>query len=201
MFIDEKVLTAAEFWVIAQLPENAHRRLELMDGEIINMPPSRQINTTIAMLIGYWLNAFVIPRKLGYVSGADGGYTITESNAFQPDAAFISKARHQKLNGVEFPVAPDIAFEVISPSESSNDVEKKVRYYLAAGTSIVFTVYPDSRTVYRWVTSADGKVQGDALTENDVIDRGDALPGFSVPVRDIFPDETDPAQKDDEQTP
>jgi Uma2 family endonuclease len=187
MVLRERLISANEFWDIAQLPENAEKRLELIDGVIVEMAPSSQTNTVIAARIIYFLNAVVIPGNLGYVSGADGGYTITEKNAYQPDVAFISKARHAELQGVAFPVAPDITFEVISPSESSNDVNKKVRRYIQAGTKFVVTVYPEDKSIYIWKKSTDGQINAQLLTEADVLDFGDILPGFTLKVSEIFP--------------
>lgn len=187
MVLRERLITASEFWDIAQLPENAEKRLELIDGVIVEMAPSSQINTVIAGRIIYFLNVVVIPQDLGYVSGPDGGYTITEKNAYQPDVGFISKARHAELQGVAFPIAPDIAFEVISPSESSNDVNKKVQRYIQAGTKLVVTVYPDNKAVYIWKKSTTGQLSAQMLTEDDTLEFGDLLPGFSLKVSDIFP--------------
>ena len=187
MVAQERLYTAEEFWEIALLPENADKRLALVDGEIIEMPPSSQINTVIAMRIGSFFNAFVIPRDLGYVTGADGGYTLTVHNARQPDVAFISKARHPVLEGVAFPIAPDLAVEVISPSESSNDVLKKVQRYIEAGTQLVWTVYPLEQTVYVWTPAPDGGLHVKTFGIEDTLDGGDVLPGFTLKVRDIFP--------------
>ncbi len=187
MVLKERLYTAAEFWEIAHLPENADRWLELIDGVIVEMASSSQVNTVIAGRIIYFLNAFVIPRDLGYVSGADGGYTINERNAYQPDVGFISKARHASLEGVEFPIAPDMAFEVISPSESSNEVDRKIRRYLEAGTKLVVTVYPEDRAVYRWSRAANGQITAQLLGIDDVLEAGEALPGFTLKIREIFP--------------
>jgi Uma2 family endonuclease len=187
MLLQEKLYTAKEFWEIAQLPENADKRLELIDGVIVEMASSSQKNTVIGMRIGYFLNAFVIPRDLGYVTGADGGFTITEKNAFQPDVAFISKARHAELKGVEFPIAPDLAVEVISPSESSNAVLKKVQRYIQGGTSLVVTIYPDDQTVRLWRPSTEGGINMQTLTIDEVWDASDVLTGFSLKVSEIFP--------------
>ena len=84
-------------------------------------------------------------------------------------------------------LAPDLAVEVISPSESSNDVLKKVRRYLQAGTKIVLTVYSQDKSVYVWKSAADGSVNAQPLDENDTFDGGDVLPGFTLKVSDIFP--------------
>ncbi len=187
MVLQEKLYTAAEFWEVAQRRENADKRLELIDGVIVEMASSSQKNTVIAGRFIYFLNAFVIPRDLGYVTGPDGGYTISERNAFQPDAAFISKDRHPILEGVEFPIAPDLAVEVISPSESSNDVLKKVQRYIGAGTHYVWTVYPEDQEVYVWMRAEDGGLHMQPFSIADTLDGGEVLPGFKLKVSEIFP--------------
>jgi Uma2 family endonuclease len=151
------------------------------------MPPSSQKNTVIAMRIGHYMNAYIIPRDLGYVTGPDGGFTLDENNARQPDVAFISKERHPILDGVEFPVAPDLAVEVISPSESSNEVLKKVQAYISAGTRLVWTAYADEEMVYVWRPAPDGSLNVQAVGINGTLDGGDVLPGFTLKVRDVFP--------------
>ncbi len=190
MVAQERLYTAEAFWEIAQLPKNADKRLALLDGEIIEMPPSSQINTVIAGRIIYFFNAYVIPRDLGYVTGADGGFTLTEHNARQPDVGFISKARHPVLEGVAFPIAPDLAVEVISPSESSNDVLKKVQRYIEAGTRLVWAVYPIEQTVYVWKPASHGDgLNVQTFGIDDTLNGGDVLPGFELKVRDIFPNQ------------
>jgi Uma2 family endonuclease len=187
MILREKLYTAAEFWVIEQLPENADKRLELIDGVIVEMASSSQKNTVVAGRVIYFLNAFVIPRDLGYVSGADGGYTVDVKNAYQPDAGYISKVRHPQLEGIAFPIAPDIAVEVISPSESSKNVMKKVLRYIQGGSRLVWTMYADDETVYVWQLGDDGEMRWRVLSGDDVLDGGDVLPGFSIKVSEIFP--------------
>jgi Uma2 family endonuclease len=187
MVVQERLITATKFWELTRQTENQDKRLELIDGVIVEMPPSSQKNAVIAGRFIYFLNSFVIPRDLGYVTGPDGGYTISPDNAYQPDAAFISKARHSTLEGVEFPVAPDLAVEVISPSESSNDVLKKVQRCIQAGTLLLWTAYPDDETVYAWRGTADGGVHMQPFGRDDTLDGSPALPGFTLKVSDIFP--------------
>lgn len=182
--LQEKLFSAEEFFQIASAPENAERRLELEDGVIVEMAASTQKNTVTAMRIGYFLNAFVIPRNLGYVTGADGGFKLGTKRARQPDAAFISKTRHAQLQGVQFPVAPDLAVEIVSEDE---DIFKKAREYLNAGTKLVWAVYTDERTVFVMTLGANGAVTSLPFTESDVLDGGEVLPGFTLRVVDIFP--------------
>jgi Uma2 family endonuclease len=179
----ERLYTAEEFWDIAQLPENQDKRLELEDGVIIEMGASSPANSVTAMRIGHFLNAFVIPRDLGYVTGADGGFKLASKRVRQPDVGFISKARSPKLPK-RFEVAPDLAVEIVSPDE---DIFKKARQYLHAGTHMVWAVYADERTVYVMTLNDDGVLTSKPFGENDTLDGGDILPGFTLPVRDIFP--------------
>ncbi|MDZ4767327.1 MAG: Uma2 family endonuclease [Chloroflexota bacterium] len=82
---DHQRLTSETFFEIAHLPENQERRLELDDGEIVEMPSSRRVNTVTGGRILYFVNAIVIPNELGYVSGADGGYKLAPRTVRQPD--------------------------------------------------------------------------------------------------------------------
>jgi Uma2 family endonuclease len=80
-----------------------------------------------------------------------------------------------------------LAVEVISPSESSNDVLTKVRRYVDAGTQLVWAVYPREQTVYVWKPVSDGGLHVQVFGIEDTLDGGEVLPGFTLNVRDIFP--------------
>lgn len=184
MLLREKLYTAEEFFEIAALPENEDKRLELDDGVIVEMAGSSPINTVTAMRIGTFVNNFVMPRDLGYVTGADGGFKLAPKRVRQPDVGFISKARVPKLPK-RFDIAPDLAIEVVSEDE---DIFKKAREYLRAGSKIVWAVYPDEKTVYAMRLDEDGGIRSLPYDINAILDGGDVLPGFTLPVKDIFPD-------------
>lgn len=170
------------------LLRESDRRLELVEGAIVEMPPSSRRNTIIAGLIAHFLNAFVLPRDLGYVTVADGGFEINAINTFQPDATFIQKARVSSLDGVTFDVAPDLAVEVISPSESTRQIHHKVTTYLQGGTRVVWVVYPDEAVVEVWTLGTDDAPTLLTLTQDESLDGRDILPGFTLPIAHIFPD-------------
>ncbi len=185
MVVKERLYTVEEFWEIARLPENEGRRLELEDGVIVDVGASSPINTVTAMRIGHFFNAFVIPRDLGYVSGADGGFKLAVRRSRQPDVVFISKARLPELPR-EFKLAPDIAVEVVSENE---DIFKKAREYLQAGTRFVWAVYTDEKMVYVCtLDEEDGSLRWQPFDINSTLDGGDVLPDFTLAVRDIFPE-------------
>ena len=185
MALREKLYTADEFFEIASLPENDEKRLELDDGEIIDMGASSRLNTVTASRINYFLSAYVIPKGLGYVTGADGGFKLASGRVRLPDTAFIAKSHGVDLVGVAFAIAPDLAIEVVSPDE---DIFKKAREYLDAGTRIVWAVYAEEKTVYVFQLDADGSVRSKPYDVNATLDGGDVLPDFRLPVSDIFPE-------------
>jgi Uma2 family endonuclease len=178
----ERLYTAEEFWEIAALRENETRRLELEDGVIVEMASSSPINTVVAMRVGYFFNAFVIPRDLGYVTGADGGFKLAPKRVRQPDVGFVSKERLSKLPK-KFEIAPDLAVEVVSENE---DIFKKANEYLRAGTRMVWAIYADEKTVYVMRLDEDGGLHSLPFGIDSTLDGGDVLPGFRLPVRDIF---------------
>jgi Uma2 family endonuclease len=184
MAVAEKLYTVEAFWEYATLPENAERRLELDEGMIVDMGASRKINTIAAGRMVHFLNAFVIPRDLGFVTGADAGFKLGSKKYRQPDAAFVSKTRAADLKGTYFTVAPDLAVEVVSEDE---DILKKAREYLQAGAKQVWAVYTDERLVYVMTLNATGAIVSQPFTVEATLDGGDVLPGFTLPVRDIFP--------------
>jgi Uma2 family endonuclease len=184
MLLREQLYTFDEFWNVARLPENENRRLELEDGVIVEMASSSPINTITAMRIGHFLNTFVIPRNLGYVTGADGGFKLGAKRARQPDVGFVAKSRVEKLpKRFDFP--PHLAVEVVSEHE---DIFKKALEYLHAGTTAVWAVYTDDKIVHVIRLDEDGGMHSQPFGINDTLDGGELLPEFRLPVRDIFPE-------------
>jgi Uma2 family endonuclease len=186
MVLREKLYTVDEFLALMQQPEYADRHFELREGVIVNVLSARRKDTFLAMWIGSVITPFVLEHNLGFVSGADGGYKINEWNYFEPDFGFITHERTGGLEGVEFDVAPDLAVEVISPSETSSAVLAKARGYLQAGAKVVWAVYPEDRTVIEYRLAASGKIEVESYSVDDTLTAEDVLPGFTLEVREIF---------------
>ncbi|MCS6869909.1 MAG: Uma2 family endonuclease, partial [Anaerolineae bacterium] len=89
--------TAADFEALLALPENAEKRLELLDGEIIEMSPASELPTVIAAEIVAYLRAFARQHSLGIVTGPDGGFQLSPTDVLAPDAAFIAAGRLKGL--------------------------------------------------------------------------------------------------------
>jgi len=182
MLIEKQTYTMAEFEAIDRLPQNADKILELIDGEIVEKMASNPYSSLLASKINFYFMAHVMEHDLGYVTGEAGGYHISDKNMFAPDVAFISKERQPELPREGFnPIAPDLAVEVVSPTDSYKDVAKKVRTYLQNGTRMVWVFEPETETVT--VHTPDGQY---TLDIDGTLDGGDVLPGFKLPLKKIF---------------
>ncbi len=159
------------------------RNCELVDGTIVEKAVGYLESCLGALLIGF-LHEYLKERDLGFVAGADA-LSRFGSNARAPDVAFV---RWEQVPDEEIPdvgvaaEVPQLAVEVLSRGNTRREIERKRGEYFAAGVRLVWIVEPRRRTVEVW-TAADRFV---TLTEADVLDGGDVLPGFSLSIRDWF---------------
>jgi Uma2 family endonuclease len=131
------------------------------------------------------LSAFVVPRNLGSVSGADGTLRLFPGLVRIPDVAFIAWDRVPGGTIPEEPIpdlVPDLAIEVLSASNTPGEMARKRREYFAAGIRLAWMVEPQTRTV----TVFTGPDQSRTLNESQTLDGGEVLPGFALPLRDLF---------------
>jgi Uma2 family endonuclease len=185
MIIPVRLYTAEEFEALAALPENADKRLEWIDG-IIDEAISTSRNSEQGAVIGAAIVNFVYEHDLGRCTGADGGYVVAGAR-FNPDAAFISWERQPEgFDGVYNPLAPDFAVEVVSPSDLEKPKERidaKIKKYSEAAVGLLWMVFPERKEVDVY---AKGQFIRTAALD-DTLDGADVLPGFTLPVKRIFP--------------
>ncbi|MCA1791198.1 MAG: Uma2 family endonuclease [Thioalkalivibrio sp.] len=167
------------------MPDDGLRR-ELVEGEVRLSPPPGEEHGVVAAEILISLGNHVRGSGLGRVHAAETGFKIATApdTVMAPDVAFVSRERiEQAAIGTGYRAgAPDLAVEVVSPSDSFVEVEAKVARWLAAGCRMVVVVNPGRRaaTIYR---SREDIV---LLTEADVLDGGDVVPGWRLPLRELF---------------
>jgi Uma2 family endonuclease len=189
-----QLYTEANYWEISQAPENAHLRLELIHGQLVpkggewnDMAGSSRLNTVVASRINRRLGNWVEERNLGYVTGADGVYHLGPGLVKIPDVGFIRQERAGNLEGHMFEAAPDLAVEVVSESESQEDVRDKAWLYLRAGSQIVWAVYPAGEYVEVYTLGEDGALQVRNYSPGMTLEGGEVLPGLQIEVGQIFP--------------
>lgn len=186
MSVQEKLYTADEFWEFVSLPENEDKFFELIEGVIYEVNPPRPIHVVTSGRIFGFFFIFNETHQLGFVTVENGGYELSPGNVLIPDVGFISFDKVPTLPD-KFTLAPDIAVEVVSPSNRPREILDKVELYLRYGTRFVWVVYPKERVVDVYRTDEDGGLHIQKFTEADTLDGGDVLPGFTLAVRDIFP--------------
>lgn len=170
---------------LMDLPDGGRRR-ELVDGELREMAPAGFGHGRVALRVGARLDEFAHRERLGVVVAAETGFLLSRDpdTVRAPDAAFVAGHRlpppEEQQRFAE--LAPDLAVEVVSPSDRAADVTEKALAWLAAGSSLVWVVYPVQRVVA--VYAPGGVVRH--VGEGEVLDGGDVLPGLRLPVADIL---------------
>jgi len=180
--LEERLNTVDEFEEIVDNGFSEYS-VELVNGVIIEKPASTEETSVVAGNVLMALADFAHPRKLGRVS-ISVRYTSPGDlhNARIPDIAFSSAKRPIITKG-SVPELPDLAVEVKSPDDSLKDLREKARYFVANGTKMFIITLPAKRLVEVY-TPNDEYV----LDVNDTLEGGEALPGFSMPVADVFRD-------------
>ena len=175
-------ITAEDLW---RMPGNG-RLLELVRGELREMAPAGFDHGAIAATIGSLLFAHVKAHNLGVVVGAETGFVLARNPDVVrgADAAFVAAARIPAGGRPTkyWEGGPDLAVEVLSPSDTVEQVEEKVDDYLAARTPLVWVINPRRRTVTLYEPGRKPVILGEA----DMLDGGDVVPGFSCLVARIF---------------
>lgn len=163
-------------------------RCELVAGELIREPLPGEAHGTVAATITGRLFLFLREHRLGRLYAAETGFVLARDpdTVRGPDAAFVSRERDATTvrRGPFFEGAPDLAVEVLSPSNTRREIEDKTHEYLAAGASVVWVVDPDRKTVTVHRPGHDPE----SLSREDVLDGGAVLPGLRLPVADLFVD-------------
>jgi Uma2 family endonuclease len=169
---------------LMRMPDDGFR-YELVKGEIRKMAPAGSRHGQVALEVAWSLKQHVDANKLGVTFASETGFKISTNpdTVRAPDAAFVSRERIEKLGVPKgyWPGAPDLAVEVVSPNDSYEEVEEKVLDWLEAGTRMVVIVNPAKRVV-----SVYRALKATVLTENDVLNGEDVVPGWSVSVKALF---------------
>lgn len=163
-------------------------RYEIIDGMRVDLPPMSADSAVLANRIARHLSNFGIDQNLGEA------YTETlfklplpvDRNR-RPDVAFISYSRWAKSRPIpatdEWDVLPDLCVEVVSPTDRADEIMDKVREYFQAGVRLVWVFYPRHGVVYVYesLTAVRGLIRADSLNG------GAVLPGFRLPLTELFP--------------
>jgi Uma2 family endonuclease len=172
--------------------ERDKRLCELIDGTLVEKTVGFD-EGQVATVLATALANYVMPRRLGAVAGGDATLRMASGRIRLPDVSFVAKADvpSDYRRGTPVPrLPPTLAVEVLSEGNTAAEMRQKCREYFESGSKLVWLVDPPTRTVaiYTGPTAEPDRT----LTDVDALDGGDALPGFTFPVADLFRDPFEP---------
>jgi Uma2 family endonuclease len=182
--IEDRLYTIEEY---ERLPEDGFWKDELVRGRLVREPGPGNEHGWLQVNVAVALRQFVHARRLGVVM-VESGFVLHEDppTVRCPDVSFVAADRLPPggLPAGYLRHAPDLAVEIISPSNTAADVLEKVTEYLESGARQVWVVDPRKRQVVVHRALDDSRI----LSERDEMDGGDVLPGFRLPIAEIFAD-------------
>ncbi len=168
-----------------QMPENG-KRLELVKGELVDMPPAGYAYGRVASRIDRGIGNYVEQYDLGEVVISEASFRIAQNpdTVRVPDIAFLCKEHvpHGPAPQGFIDQAPDLVVEVASPTDSASSFQAKLEQWLAAGVQLVWVAYPNTKSVVVYNAQREGKL----LRAEDMLTGDPVLPGFSCKVSEIF---------------
>lgn len=181
MIAQTRFYTSTEFDALTRLPENADKLFELIGGEIFEAPSNPYVSALAATII-FFLKLFIRENQIeGHVTGEAGGYWVN-GERYTPDVAYISKVKQPELAREGYnPNPPDLAVEILSPTNDDDKLRIKITNYLLAGV-LVWVVNPQTRQVEVYKPGVAPRI----LDSTGLLDGDTVLPGFRLAVRDIF---------------
>ena len=172
----KSLLTIEEF---VPLLESRDVRYELVEGELVTLSPTMPLHNLVRDNLLVLMRAFLEGRDIGTVVSTQP-FHLFGNTVRVPDITFVRSGRDLPLDKLP-DGAPDLAIEVVSPSNTARELDQRVSDYFAAGCKRVWVVYPEHREVYIHGLSGVSRKQGE-----DLLVDPELLPGFSVKVAAIF---------------
>lgn len=169
---------------VIDIHDREGRLFELVEGVLVEKTTGYQ-EAYLALLIGRIIGAFVDTHDLGIVAGADGMARLAPGLVRIPDVSFVAWDR---LPGRKVPttpmlnLAPHLAVEVLSPSNTKQEMDRKLTEYFSSGVIAVWYVDPATRTAAVYSSPSEAVV----LTKDQLLDGGSVLPGLSIRLADLF---------------
>ena len=157
---------------------------ELIDGTLVEKTMG-VYESWLALRIGHFISSYLESHPVGIVTGADGFYKLFPKIVFGPDVTFI---RYERLPDGRVPrdpipaLAPTLPIEVLSPSNTKREMDRKLREYFKAGAELVWYVEPDTQSAAVY-TSPDDRVE---IPIEGALTGGTVLPGFELSLRQLF---------------
>jgi Uma2 family endonuclease len=181
----QKVWTEAD---LQALPKDGCMH-EVVNGELVMSPKNDPYHGDICAMLLTALRTFADAHRLGAVWNSSTGFWMHNRNCRAPDISFVRKERLRRLGFKRssrrfFPEAPDLAVEILSPSNTGTEIAKRLKDFFASGTQIAWIIHPDQQSVEVYHSLE----QRDKLGAGSWLEGEHLLPGFRYPIADLFKD-------------
>jgi Uma2 family endonuclease len=178
---------------VLEVERREGRICELVDGVLVEKTMGLP-ESFLAMWLGHLLNQYLAGHKIGIVAGPDGTLRLWPGLVRIPNVCFISWDQLPKRKVPRKPIPdlyPDLAVEVLSRKNTKAEIDRKLHEYFRSGTRLAWVVDPRKRTVRVYIAPDQFRL----LTEEQILDGGEVLPGLNLTLRDVF------AQLEEEEPP
>ena len=178
-------LTVADLEKVQTQLTDAHLdyRTELVDGQIIVMGLSDYVSEEIIARLVAFLSMWVLPRKLGRVTGSSAGFRLPDGNLRGPDVSFVPAEKMRQAPRAFAELVPDLTIEVRSVSDNIKPLVEKLQKFIELGSQVGILVAPKNLTVTVYRASGEPIV----LTNDDTLTIPELLPGWELPISEIWP--------------
>ena len=166
---------------VAEFLENDVPGYEYAEGKLIPMPPATRRPGKISISIIRYLDRYVYENRLGELYTAETAFQVGK-RVMKPDVAFVSTDHLDVDEDEKFPIPPDLAIEVVSPTDVHYRIVRKALDYLDAGTRLVWVLDPVAETVTVYRSKSDIEL----LTHEATLTGEEVVPGFTCPVENLF---------------
>lgn len=159
---------------------------EIVNGKRTENAPMGAYANLLAAYLSSVINHYAMPRNLGFAA-TETLHRLGDEKSRRPDVSFMRTANMPDIAALqsdpaELPIVPDLAVEVISPSNTADEIEEKILDYFSAGVQLVWVIYPRQHRVHVFETSEKSQI----LKEIDSLDGGAVIPGFTLKLADLF---------------
>lgn len=161
------------------------KRYELVDGKLVNIGNSGMEHGEIGSFLGGSLSLYVRSYKLGCVCDSSTAFAMQNGNKWSPDISFVAKERLQGVKRLPKGYsqgAPDLAVEILSPTNTVEEIHEQIVEYFENGTRLAWVIHPDEQYVLVYHTPSPDRL----LRLEGSLDGEDVVSGFTLPVAELF---------------
>ena len=188
MIVRERLYTVEDVWRLESAPEYADTKFCLIDGELLQTMSPGLLHGRLALRIGRFIADYADENNLGEAAVEVGHHPSKDDHTLLfPDVSFDGILKSSKPASVRYAsYFPDLAVEIISPTQTLAQARRKARVYLRHGTAIVWLIDMLQKNAEVWTLDSEGRAGSEWIDSAGELDGAAVLPGFKLPLNHLF---------------